>query len=272
MPWRGCRQRQPSAGSLPGVDWEQLQQEWDAQQEAYMPDREERFAAMLDVVEVACGPAPRVLDLAGGTGSITRRLVQRVPDATSVIVDVDPALLAIAAGTFAGDDRVTIRPADLAAPDWVAAAGGPFDAVLTATALHWLTGARVAAVYAEAWGVLRAGGLFASADHMRDPGLAGPLGDAIDAFAEQRTQLVRATSGARDWDGWWQQLADIPELADAVAQRHARFAARGGAHHTESDLSSEWHADALRAAGFAHAGLVWRGLGDAVVVGVRAGG
>jgi SAM-dependent methyltransferase len=258
---------------LPGVDWEQLQQEWDAQQEAYMPDREERFAAMLDVVEVVCGSAPRVLDLAGGTGSITRRLLQRVPGATSVIVDVDPALLAIATGTFAGDDRVAIRPADLATPEWTAAVpSGPFDAVLTATALHWLPEARVAAIYGEAGELLRAGGLLANADHMRDAGLAGALGDAIDAFAEQRTQLVRATSGARDWDGWWEQLANVPELADVVAQRHARFAERGGSHHTESDLNSAWHAEALRAAGFAHAGLVWRGLGDAVVVGVRSGG
>ncbi|MGB9376554.1 MAG: SAM-dependent methyltransferase, partial [Mycobacteriales bacterium] len=66
------------------MDWEFWQQSWDAQQQAYLPDREERFVAMLDAVESACGDAPRVLDLAGGTGSITRRLLARSPRATSV--------------------------------------------------------------------------------------------------------------------------------------------------------------------------------------------
>jgi SAM-dependent methyltransferase len=254
------------------VDWEWWQKQWDAQQETYMPDREERLEAMLDVVESVCGAAPRVLDLAGGTGSITRRVLARWSGSSSVIVDVDPALLKIASGTFAGDDRVRVCAADLAGPSWVTTLGEPpasFDAALTATALHWLTEDRVAGVYREVSGLLRAGGLFANADHMPDPGLAGPIGDAIDEFATQRTLRVRAESGADDWEGWWRRLAAEPSLADEVAQRQARFADRAGASHTESNLSSAWHTDALRAGGFAQAGLVWRGLGDAVVVGVR---
>jgi SAM-dependent methyltransferase len=254
------------------VDWGRLQQEWDAQQEAYMPDREERFTATLDVVEVVCGTEPRVLDLAGGTGSITRRVLHRMPQATSVIVDVDPALLAIAAGTFAGDGRVTISPADLAGADWTSGVDGPFDAVLSATALHWLPERRVAEVYREAGVRLGPGGLLANADHMADPGLAGPLAEAVDTFADRRTQRIRATSGAVDWDGWWAKLAAEPELAEPVAQRNARFAGRSGSHHTESDLTSAWHVEALLAGGFAQAGLVWRGLGDAVVVGVWPAG
>lgn len=253
------------------MDWERLQQEWDAQQEAYLPDREERLTAMLDVVEVVCGTEPRVLDLAGGTGSISRRVLRRMPAARAVIVDVDPALLAIAAGSFAGDARVTISPADLATSEWANRVEGTFDAVLTATALHWLPEARVAEVYREAAARLRPGGMFANADHMADPGLAGPVAEAIDAFAARRTQRIRAASGTVDWDGWWEKLAVEPELAEAVAERNARFAGRGGSHHTESDLTSAWHVEALRASGFAHAGLVWRGLGDAVVVGIRGG-
>lgn len=68
---------------------------------------------MLDMVEAFVGTAPRVLDLACGTGSITARLLARFPDATSTGVHLDPALLAIAEGTFAGDDRVRLVTADL---------------------------------------------------------------------------------------------------------------------------------------------------------------
>ncbi|MGH9114498.1 MAG: class I SAM-dependent methyltransferase [Acidimicrobiales bacterium] len=256
-----------------------------------MPDREERFATMLDVVEAIRGPSPHVLDLAGGTGSITRRLLARVPAATSVVVDIDPALLAIATATFDGDGRVQVCSADLATPAWEEAlrealvsrrtagitgrtarattTAGAFDAVLTATALHWLTPERVAGVYREAGSLLRAGGVLANADHMPDPGLDDKTRAAVDAFAGERSRRVRAETGALDWEGWWARLAGDPELAGAVAQRNARFAERAGADHTESDMDAGWHINALRGAGFAAAGLVWRGLGDAVVVGVR---
>ena len=52
---------------------EAWQASWDAQQTGFMLDREQRFAALLDLVEVMAGPAPTVVDLACGTASITRR-------------------------------------------------------------------------------------------------------------------------------------------------------------------------------------------------------
>lgn len=252
------------------MDWNALQQEWDSQQMTYLPDREERFAAILDAVEAAVGNEPRILDLAGGTGSITIRALDRFPKATSVVLDVDAALLAIAAGTFEGDERAQVLTADLASRDWPQALGddAEFDAVLTATALHWLTPERVAGVYAEAASVLRPGGIFANADHMPDEGLTG-LSGALSALTEKRQEQAQAGAGATDWDGWWVRLRTEPALADAVAARDARFADRGGSGHTESTMSSAWHVAALREAGFAEAGLVWRGHTDAAVVGVR---
>jgi SAM-dependent methyltransferase len=253
------------------VDWNRVQHEWDAQQETYLPDREQRFAVMLDTVEAAVGTSPRILDLAGGTGSITRRTLDRFPSATSVIVDIDAALLAIATGSFEGDDRVRVVPADLATPDWVAQLGdaaGSFEAVLTATALHWLPAERVAGVYAEAGTLLRSGGVFANADHMPDDGLPG-LTQLLAEFTDARHKHTVATTDATDWDGWWQLLRAEPALAEAVAARDARFAERGGSQHTESTMPSVWHVATLRAAGYAEAGLAWRGLTDALVVGVR---
>jgi SAM-dependent methyltransferase len=253
------------------VDWQQLQQDWDAQQEIYMPDREERFAALLDTVEAVVGTEPRILDLAGGTGSITGRARKRFPGASSVIVDVDAALLTIAAGSFADDERVRVTPADLATPEWRTALGvadGSFDAVVTATALHWLSAERVAGVYAEAGALLRAGGIFANADHMADDGLP-TLTESLTEFSQARHARLMDSPGAADWDGWWTRLRAEPELASAVAERDARFAERGGSAHTESSMPSAWHIATLRDAGYAEAGLVWRGLTDAVVVGVR---
>ncbi len=153
-----------------GTDWQSWQESWDRQQEWYMPDREERFRVMLDMVEAVVGPEPRVLDLACGTGSITDRLLKRFPNATSTGVDLDPALLAIARGTFDGDDRVTFATADLKDPDWTERLPHTsYDAVLTATALHWLHSEPLATLYGQLGGLVRDGGVFTNADRTIDP-------------------------------------------------------------------------------------------------------
>jgi SAM-dependent methyltransferase len=252
------------------MDALELQRRWDAQQDTYMPDREQRFAVMLDAVEAAVGDAPRVLDLAGGTGSISRRVLDRFPAARTVVVDIDAALLAIARATFAGDDRARVVSADLATPEWLATLdepAGSFDAVLTATALHWLTADRVAGTYAEAGGLLRAGGVLINADHMADADLP-KLAPMLESYATGRSRRRQALDGAEDWAQWWVTLRTIPELADAVAERDRRFAERDS-HHTELDEPSSWHLDALRTAGFSEAGLLWRASQDAAVIGLR---
>jgi SAM-dependent methyltransferase len=251
------------------MDWETWQLSWDAQQQAYLPDREERFAAMIDAVEAARGPAPRVLDLAGGTGSITRRLLARLPEATSVVLDIDAALLTIARGTFAGDPRVRVCTADLAGPGWrqqLAEPEASFDAVLTATALHWLTPDRLAGVYAEARGLLRSGGVLINADEMPDPGLES-LNDGLSRVAAQRTADLRTGTGTPDWEGWWEELRADPVLSGPTAERDAHFAQARGDAHTASMFPYLWHVEAMRSADFAEAGLVWRGLQDAAVLG-----
>src|SRR6202161_4342386 len=69
---------------------------WDRQQEVYMADREDRFTALIDAVEAgAVRPDPLVLDLGCGPGSLSVRLLARLPEATVVAVDADPVTLAL---------------------------------------------------------------------------------------------------------------------------------------------------------------------------------
>lgn len=242
--------------------WQSWQQSWDRQQEAFMPDREHRFTAMLDAVEaVTDGSPPRVLDLAGGTGTISLRTRARFPGAAVTVVDQDPVLLRIAQG--AGLDT---RAADLNSPQWhTIVAGPPFDAVLTATALHWLPADRVAALYAEVRDLLRPGGVFVNADHMPDdalPGLSGRLRDA----ARDRREARYATGAATSWPEWWRKVAGDDDLAPLLAERERIYPS---ADHSEWTPPVSWHLDTLRTAGYSEAGLLWRGGTDAAVVGVR---
>ncbi|MFF9911713.1 class I SAM-dependent methyltransferase [Streptomyces sp. NPDC013457] len=247
-----------------GTDWAAWQESWDRQQEWYMPDREERFRVMLDMVEAVVGPEPRVLDLACGTGSITDRLLKRFPKATSVGVDLDPALLAIAEGYFEGDDRATFVTADLKDPEWATALPyDSYDAVLTATALHWLHTEPLTALYGQLAGLVRDGGVFMNADHMIDE--TTPRINAAER-AHRHAVMDRAkAAGALDWAEWWAVAAKDPVLAGPTARRFEIYG-----EHADGDMpSARRHAEILRAAGFAEARPVWASPSDTLVLAVK---
>jgi SAM-dependent methyltransferase len=272
------------------------QESWDRQQAAYMPDREERFAAMLDAVAAITGwEAPRLLDLAGGTGTIALRTLARFPGSRVTVLDQDPVLLAIAAASLR--DRATVnlfqpgvgpegagplagaggcRPghvekgsvvdADLGDPSWRAKLPHEgFDAVLTATALHWLPAERVAALYGEIREVLRPGGIFVNADHMPEESLP-TLSERMRQQARMRREARYATGAAISWPDWWARAAADEFLAPKAVERERIYPSER--HSQEWTPPAGWHVDALRTAGFAEAGVLWRGGTDAAVIGL----
>ncbi|AEW96472.1 MULTISPECIES: class I SAM-dependent methyltransferase [Streptomycetaceae] len=250
--------------TVPTGDWAAWQRSWDRQQELYLPDREERFRVMLDLVEALAGPAPVVLDLACGTGSISRRVLERFPGARTTGVDLDPALLTIARGTFADEPRAEFVTADLTDPDWTGRLPHhEYDAVLTATALHWLDTGELARLYGELPGVLKVGGVFLNADHMPDPATER-INEAERALRHARQEGARA-DGVLDWETWWRVAAADEALGAAVARRFEIF----GGHTDGEPHPPEWHAGVLREAGFAEARTVWRSVPDAVVAALK---
>jgi SAM-dependent methyltransferase len=241
------------------MSWRTLQESWDRQQEEYAPDREHRFAVLVELVQAQVGPEPRVLDLACGPGSITDRVLTSIPGARVVAADIDPVLLAIARGTFGDDPRVSVVATDLADPRWVTdLPAGQFDAVLTATALHWLPLDQQRQLYVDLAALVRPGGLFANVDTM--PTTKSGLGRAVDRFRERRM------TSADPWESWWHEVSLDPQLTAAVGNRHAVFDART---HEEFTPPGEWHTDALLAAGFSEASVVWRSYQDALVAAIR---
>lgn len=253
-------------------DWQQWQTSWDRQQEWYMPDREERFRVMTDAVEAVAGRTPLVLDLACGTASISDRVLRALPGARTVCVDIDPALLTIARGHFAGDGRVTFAEADLTDPDWTARLPhASFDAVVTATALHWLDTEPLRRLYGTLAGLLREGGVFLNADHMEDES-APRLNAAMHALLTARQEGQRR-EGALDWSDWWTLVADDPALAEPAARRFALLGdprePRPAGARPGRPTTTRWHLDALREQGFTEARQIWCSASDALVAALR---
>ena len=247
-----------------GTDWQSWQESWDRQQEWYMPDREDRFRIMLDMVEACVGPEPRVLDLACGTGSITARLLARFPNATSTGVDLDPALLAIARGTFEGDERVSFVTADLKDPRWTRELPyDSYDAVLTATALHWLHAEPLAVLYGKLAELVRYGGVFMNADHMIDD--TTPRINAIERTQRHARMDQAMRNGALDWADWWQLAAQDPVLAGPTARRFEIYG-----DHADGDMPAQaWHARVLREKGFEEARAVWCSPSDTLLLALK---
>jgi trans-aconitate methyltransferase len=238
-------------------------QRWDAQQERYVPDREERFRVVIDVVrEVAGGGPAGVVDLGCGPGSLSKRLVEALPEVRVVGVDADPLLLGL--GQAHTDPRIRLIEADLANPGWADATGlpGPWDAAVSSTALHWLTPADLSQLYRTLARNLRPGGVFVNADNM---GLGQPKLDGIaDAVRHARTRRV-GTETNEEWAAWWQALQQDDDLAPLLDVRSSTAVAHSG----ENGLTVWQHADLLRQAGFAEAGPVWQFGDDHVLVAVR---
>ena len=234
---------------------------WDAQQETYMPDREERFEVMVDLLEMTAGQRPRVLDLACGPASLSARVLARLPEATVVGVDADPVLLTLAPES--APTGLQLVDADLRHPDWSRRIpAGPYDAVLSTTALHWLRPAALRAVYAACARLLRPGGLLANGDHLRV--LASPRLDALARELDRR-RTARHRGEGENWRGWWDAVRADANLSDAMAERERRQFD----HPEETETSLAVHEQALRQAGFSEVGVLWRKGTDAVLAALR---
>jgi SAM-dependent methyltransferase len=240
---------------------------WDAQQQIYMPDREDRFTALIDALEAAAGrPDPLVLDLGCGPGSLAVRLLRRLPQARVVAVDADPLTLALGRAAWSDQPGLTFADVDLRVSGWSSGLGldRQPDAAVSTTALHWLPEAALNAVYAEVASLLRPGGVVLNGDHMREDDTAPrliSLGRALIERAERRHRELPDYAGGETetWEAWWQAAAADPDLA---ALNDVRLERRVESEHHGSPAGRlSVQVRALQAAGFAEVGTLWQ-LGD----------
>ena len=239
---------------------------WDHQQEGYLPDREERFTAIVDAVIAGVErDDPVILDLGCGPGSLSQRLLARIPKATVIGIDTDPLLLALGRAAHTDLSGLSFATLDLARPGWAAslAVDGPADAAVSTTALHWLAPEQLGTMYAELSTVLRPGGLLLNGDHFsvdETPGIKNLQTRLVETFKQRRFGDDRPV----DWAQWWDQV-----LADPVLSRITSERATSGHHGSPSGMLST-HVEALRAAGFGEVGTLWQHGDNRILCGIRA--
>jgi tRNA (cmo5U34)-methyltransferase len=191
------------------------------------------------VAALPSGPdAPRcVLDIGTGWGPLAQEVLTVLPKATLVAHDFSEPMLAKARTTLAPfGARVGFVRGDLTDEHWADGIGAPFDAVVSAHAIHNVRSHRmIAAVYATVRQLLAPGGWFLNLEIV-DP--AGPA--AAGAYGRLRLGAAGPRSPHAHGD----------DLAAASLVDHLRW---------------------LDEAGFAEIDCPWKDLRQALLLGVAPG-
>lgn len=184
----------------------------------------------------------RVLELGLGTGNLTQKLLDRYPASTVVGYDLSVEMLARArAKLVAFKNRVQLHQGDISQTVFP----GPFDAVISAIAVHHVPPPDKPTLFQRLYEALRPGGTLV-------------LGDAFQAATSELSERYRQLSQASLEH---QGIVDTPVY---VAYRNRNSQPSGGSStHLQNYL--QW----MEQVGFHHVDCVWKYLARAVVYGER---
>ncbi len=135
---------------------------YDAEIRAQVPRYDEIHDSVVGLLSLR--PPSRVLDLGVGTGMTSLRILEAIPTAQVVGLDVSNEMLGQATQRLRAHlDRVQLRPADIASPD----IDGLFDAIVSVLAVHHLWADEKRHLFSLLWEHLSPGGILVVADAFR---------------------------------------------------------------------------------------------------------
>jgi len=251
-------------GPPPDLDWQQWVDSWDRMQERYLVERSQRFETIVRLIRETQHSVEAVLDLGCGTGSLMSSALEAFPAARVTGIDFDPAILWLAEARLARfGDRSRVLLADMRRASWVREVPSRLDAVVSATALHWLTAAQLSSLYPQVAALMRPGAIFLNADHV------GSDCPEIQRVWERGRDLALSRQGGAQsdhWNAFWGEYSQALGLdLDPIRRRVAGEWEDG----LEEGLPLAWHLDRLRESGFASVDCFWRSDCDAIYGGVR---
>jgi SAM-dependent methyltransferase len=250
----------------PGLDWQHWVDAWDRMQERYLVRRTDRFETVVRLIRETQGSVDAVLDLGCGTGSLMSSVLEAFPETSVTGIDFDPAILWLAEARLARfGDRSRVVLADLRNSSWVRDVPSRLDAVVSATALHWLAAAQLSSLYRQVAALMRPGAIFLNADHV-----GSDCPEIQRAWERGRDLALSRQGGARSdhWDAFWGEYSRALGLDLDPIRRRVSGEWEDG---VEEGLPLAWHFDRLRTSGFASVDCFWRSDCDAIYGGVRSG-
>jgi tRNA (cmo5U34)-methyltransferase len=188
--------------------------EYDAQRRRLVPCFEQFYGTAVALLGCRGGEISRVLDLGAGTGLMSEAVLARYPDAEVVLLDGAAEMLARARERLPTASARTVL-ADMRSelPE------GPFDAVVSALAIHHLEHPDQQDLLRRVHERLRPGGVFVNAEHVTGPsawleGLYRRMWREACATAGAREQEIAAAESRMEMD----RSADVATLTGWMEQ------------------------------------------------------
>jgi tRNA (cmo5U34)-methyltransferase len=135
--------------------------EYTALRRRLVPDFDEFYGTAVAALQCGLGPLERVLDLGAGTGLMAAAVASRYPEARFELLDGSEAML-VEAQAVLGERVSAMHVQDMA----LGLPEGPFDAVVSALAIHHLEDADKRLLFRRIHELLRPSGVFVNAEQV----------------------------------------------------------------------------------------------------------
>jgi tRNA (cmo5U34)-methyltransferase len=210
--------------------------EYTALRRRLVPDFDEFYGTAVAALQCGLGPLERVLDLGAGTGLMAAAVASRYPEARFELLDGSEAML-VEAQAVLGERVSAMHVQDMA----LGLPEGPFDAVVSALAIHHLEDADKRLLFRRIHELLRPSGVFVNAEQVVGPS------ESVTSFYHVRWIAECRAAGATQ-----------AEIDDALTRRQ---------HDRCADLESQlqW----LQEAGFAVADCIYKSGERAVILAIK---
>ncbi len=194
----------------------------------------------------------RVLDVGAGYGALTQQVLDLFPHAEVVLHDYSEAMFAHARRRLAAETRrLSYVISDLHDPSWTQALPGPFEAVVSAIAIHNIGyPERIRAIYRELLPLVKPGGCFLNVE-------VTASGGPMTAAASRRSRLVERQRRLREETG---EERSLESLQEEMTRRRAAtdHGVGAGAEEAMEPPTVEEQLRWIREAGFDETDCLWR--------------
>ncbi len=206
---------------------------YDAPRRRLVPDFDLFYRTAAELAAGGAPPDARILDLGAGTGLLSAAVRRVLPGARLTLMDASAPMLDVARHRIGDHARFVV--ADLSGP----LPGGPFDAIVSALAIHHLSHLDKQELFGRVLGRLKAGGVFVNAEQVNWPTPwhtqqyaaahereARYLGTDDTEWAEAQDRMRHDQCATLDDQFDWLRAAGF-ERIDVAFKRH-RFAVYAG--------------------------------------------
>jgi SAM-dependent methyltransferase len=243
------------------VDWSLFGEPWDLMQLRHNPFRNEQIQSLLSASGVLQMEQPAVLDLGCGPGILGKLILKQRPATHYVGADSDPLMLAAMRHLLSGSNAQAML-VDLRETDWPRGLG-PFDSVVSLTALHWLSQAHQKDLYSDVFGILKEGASFVVGDPYlpEDP-------HERELLAQLQEQRIQKEHG-QTWKEFWDAFFSKYPIRQVRADYQESKGCSGPFEGTDDGYTLAFQMKVLQEAGFINPTVFWKNGLRAVYGGMK---